>query len=366
MSASDTKNSHAPTTAHALPHPVAHATIVAITTTYAATGPTSAGAVRRSARTRRNAHRDRDGHRDHRTDEQLTAGAGAEDEADDVGEVGEEERREAGHEPPLAREHEEHVARERQHQRDHERDPHVGVDRIESEGHRDEAGGRERLGDVLDHDPAGADGEPVDERRHCRSAPAAPTRSSSPGESRRPPPRPGIGSARAIESGSIAWDDSTARWRSSRARPEVRARPRPGCSPKRVRRWSSATCSTSVAPRSPPRSVTLRASSTSTCATSTSWAGRGRDRRAGVRARHRAGQQRGHLPVSRLDGDVGRAVPRGVRGQPGRSAPRDAGGGAVDAAGRRRVDRQRLVDQRPRRGTPPRSRTPRPSGRCGA
>ena len=77
--------------------------------------------------------------------------------------------------------------------------------------------------------------------------------------------------------------------------------------------------------------------------------GRGRGSRARVRPGQRARQQRGHPQVRAARGDVARRLPRGDRREPGRLLPRHARGHAVDAARRRRIDRQHLVDQRARR-----------------
>ena len=96
------------------------------------------------------------------------------------------------------------------------------------------------------------------------------------------------------------------------------------------------------------------------------WAGGRGPGRGAVRAGARAGQQRRHPPLPGDAQDRAGGLRAGHAGQRDRHVPRHEGGHHVDDRGRRRVDRQHLVDRRASRACRTWAPTWPASGRCGA
>ncbi len=169
---SEPTNSAAPTPARRFPVAIALASITPITTMYPTTGTTSAGSVRRTPGTIVRAssrNRERDDHGDR---EELDRGRTVGPEARRVAEMPDEESEEPADEL-LAREHEQHVAEQREHERGHEpAAASVGTrSRVERHGRDDQCGQGRRLAHVLDPLPrrrraAPGDRQPVAHREH--------------------------------------------------------------------------------------------------------------------------------------------------------------------------------------------------------
>ena len=153
---SEAANTTAPTAASTFPVAIAVATIAPITTMYTATGGTNCrSACRTAGRIRRASTPITSATNTAATEEGDDCGPVG-PETGDVAEVRDEERGQTGDEP-VAREHEEHVAREREHQRgDEPTAAGVGAgNRVRRHGHDDEAHHRHRLADVFDTPPRG-------------------------------------------------------------------------------------------------------------------------------------------------------------------------------------------------------------------
>ena len=172
---SEAANSTAPTAAIGGPTDSAVATIVPITTMYAATGTTSARSARRTpGRIRRARAPITTITMIAATRNETSAGPSVQ-KPDDVAHVGREERRQPGHEL-LARQHEQNVAGERKTQcGDEPRLPGGRTGRgVECDRGHDEAHERHRLADVLEPpvcvSPLARTGDPVADGEDARES----------------------------------------------------------------------------------------------------------------------------------------------------------------------------------------------------